>query len=166
MGTLRGAEDEAWIRSITDEVTDLFGTTIILYRFSAANNAATRDPLYNEPSCANTVSYHPYSLKGFFFNYNETPFAGEGLYIETTATGHIAYDHLIAAGVVPDSFGELVSEGDVIQYHPTPNFGPIYYDIIQTTRDGFVNDEGHYTGYTIALKRSTKFTPESKNLNG
>jgi hypothetical protein len=164
MGTLRGNEDRNYLKGIAEEVTNLFGADAILYKFSKVVNEANRDPLYDEPSCGNATKYDPYPLKAFFFQYNDTPFVTpEGTFFETTAQGHITYTHLELAGVPTDQFGERVSEGDVICYHPS-DYGNIYYDIIQTTKDGWVNDSGYYAGYTFSLKRSTKFVPERKSL--
>jgi len=164
MGTLRGNEDRNYLKGVAEEVTNLFGADAILYRFSKVDNTNNRDPLYDEPSCGHSVKYLPYPLKAFFFQYNDTPFVTpEGSYFETTAQGHICFQHLEAAGVLPDDLGERVSEGDVICYHPS-DYGNIYYDIIQTTKDGWVNDTGYYAGYTFSLKRSTKFVPERKQL--
>ena len=167
MGFLRDDEDRTYIRGITEEVTHLFGTDAILYKFSAADNVTTRDPIYDEPSQDNAVKYHAFPIQCMFFQYNDTPFATkEGLYSETTAQGHITYDHLIAAGVIPDPLTrELLSEGDVLEIHPDPRFGRVLYDIIQTTKDGWINDTGYYTGYTFSLKRSTKYIPERKELD-
>lgn len=165
MGTLRGKEDRNYLKGITEEVTDLFGADAILYKFSAVTNSENRDPIYDEPSCGTATAYTGYPLKAFFFQYNDTPFVtGEGTYFETTAQGHICFLHLENAGVPVDSLGERVSEGDVICYHPA-DYGNIYYDIIQTTKDGWVNDSGYYAGYTFSLKRSTKFVPERKELS-
>jgi hypothetical protein len=166
MGTLRDSEDLNYIKGITEEVTNLFGTTATLYRLIAADNETIRDPLYDEPSSSHTVQYHPYVVQCMFFDYNDTPFVTpEGLYSEVTSRGHITREHLVKANVMPDHLGDFISEGDVLQVHNSPEFGTIAYDIIQTTREGWVNDTGWFTGYSFSLKRSTKFIPERKNLN-
>lgn len=164
MGTLRDEEDRNYIQGITEEVTDLFGTTAILYKINSAGNVIIRDPIYDEPVCKESPQYNSYLIKAFFFTYQDTPFVTpEGLYSEVTASGHVTFNHLEAAGVLPDPItGERLSEGDIIELHPNPLYGRIIFDIIQTTKDGWINDTGRYTGYTFSLKRSTKFVPERK----
>lgn len=166
MGSLRGEEDREYFQGITEEVTDLFGTTAILYKIAAASNTVIKDPLYDEPSCGTAPTYNDFLIKAFFFGYNDTPFVTpEGMYSESTAQGHVTFNHLEQAGVLPDPItGERLSEGDVIEMHPSPAYGRIIYDIIQTTKDGWINDTGRYTGYTFSMKRSTKYVPERKSL--
>jgi len=164
MGTLRDEEDRNYIQGITEEVTDLFGTMAILHKIDAAGNVIIRDPIYDEPVCKESPKYNSFLIKAFFFTYQDTPFVtSEGLYSETTASGHVTFNHLEQAGVLPDPItGERLSEGDIIELHPNPLYGRIIFDIIQTTKDGWINDTGRYTGYTFTLKRSTKFVPERK----
>lgn len=164
MGSLRHDEDRDYIQGVTEEVTDLFGTTVILYKIASIANTSIKDPLYDEPSCKESPQYNSFTIKGFFFQYNDTPFVTpEGLYSESTAQGHVTFNHLEEAGVMPDPItGERLSEGDVIEFHPSPAYGRIIYDIIQTTKDGWINDSGRYTGYTFSMKRSTKYVPERK----
>ena len=164
MGTLRDEEDRDYIQSITEEVTNLFGTNVILHKIASIANVIIKDPLYDEPSCKESPQYNSFVIKGFFFQYQDTPFVtAEGLYSETTAQGHVTFNHLEQAGVLPDPItGERLSEGDIIEFHPNPDYGRIIYDIIQTTKDGWINDTGRYTGYTFTMKRSTKYIPERK----
>lgn len=166
MGTFRNDEDTAYFHSVAQEVVDLFGVDDAnLYRFSAANNITTRDPLYDEPSSGDTVKYHAYAVKVMFFNYSDNPFVSEsGLYQESTSEGYASVAHLLAGGVPLDSAGEWIADGDVIEIHNRSQ-GRIIYDIIQSTKAGFINDTGDFTGYTFSLKRSTKYVPERKEIN-
>jgi hypothetical protein len=166
MGTFRDEEDRNFIQGVTEEVTNLFGTNAILHKINAIGNVAIKDPLYDEPTCGDSPQYISFVIKAFFFAYQDTPFVtSEGLYSEATASGHVTFNHLEQAGVTPDPItSERLSEGDVIELHPDPQYGRIVFDIIQTTKDGFINDTGRYTGYTFTMKRSTKYPPERKGI--
>ena len=165
MGSLRHDEDAAYMHSIAEEVVDLFGTDdAVLYRFAPADNITTRDPLYDEPVEGETVHYKPFRTKAMFFSFTNNPFASEaGFYQETLTEGYVARKHLIGAGVLEDKDKELIAEGDVIEFHSRSQ-GRIFYNIVQSTRTGFINDAGNYTGYQLSLKRTTKFVPERLKL--
>jgi len=122
VGTLRDEEDRNYIQGITEEVTDLFGTTAILYKVDSDENLIVKDPIYAEPICKEAPKYNSFLIKAFFFTYQDTPFVtSEGLYSEVTASGHITFNHLEQAGILPDPItGEMLSEGDIIELHPHP----------------------------------------------
>ena len=161
MGRLRHDRDARFFHNVAEEVVDLFGIDdCALYRWYQADNQTNRDPLYDEPTCGTTRRYVKYLVKAMFYNLQDTTHQSElGIWHEDEADGYISVMHLVGAGVPRDSKEEHVAEGDVLGLH-THSFGTIYFDIVNSTRSGFINDSGSWTGYDLKLRRTTVFDPE------
>lgn len=166
MGRLRSDRDAAFICSIADEVTELFGTeNSSLYRYYGRwpENLSGKDPVWDEPS--STAFFERYDLPCQWFDWNssdnENP---QGRGEEIDATGYVTLNHLKAAGVPVDPGGEYVAVGDVLAVHTGCGGETFFYDIIQTNREGWINSTDKFTGYSLELKRRNKYVPERKVL--
>lgn len=164
MGRLRSCEDADFIASITSEVTDLFGTDdASLYRYSAASaaNIARKDPIWDEPTT--TVAYVKFNLPVMWFDWNSTDNASDsGDDVELDATAYISLNHLKAAGVPVDHDLDYVNAGDILVIHNKCGHQALYFDIVQTNRDGWINSTSLFTQYKLDLKQRQKYDPERK----
>ena len=164
MGRLRGDRDAALFCRIAAEVTDLFVTVdCTLYRYFGAEdeNLARKDPLWDEPTTV--AAFEAYELPCFWFDWNSNNDQTEhGRDEEIDARAYLTTVHLEAAGVIVDPDGERVTVGDVISIHDKCGHGRYDYDILQTNREGWVNNSDKFVGYVLNLKRRDKYVPERK----
>lgn len=164
MGRLRSCEDTDFIASITDEVTELFGVEDAgLYRYSAVwpENIARKDPLWDEPNT--TPAYKLFNVPLMWFDWASVDSASEfGDDSEIDASAYISRNHLISAGVPPDHDLDYVNAGDILVIHNKCGHQKLYYDIVQSDRDGWINSTDQFTQYKLQLKRRQKYDPERK----
>lgn len=160
MGRLRHDEDFGFLKSIAEEVTDLFGTDCVLHKHFQADQVPTRDPLWDEPAVGHTVQRKLYKLKMNFFNYDENPVANQnGFHYEVDVKGYVTLQHLLDAGIERDPTGDYIAEGDIIEVNPG-TWNVIYYDVINTNKTGWVNTSHQFTGYELALKVNSRYKAE------
>ena len=166
MGRLRHDEDYGYLKSISEEVVDLFGVDAIIHKHFQADQTATRDPLWDEPAQGEGIQRVAYKIKMHFFDYDENPQSGEnGFYYEVDAKGYVCLQHLIDAGIERDPTGDYIAEGDIIEVHKG-TWNAIAYDVINTTKAGWVNTSHQFTGYNLALKVNSRFKPERQICEG
>jgi hypothetical protein len=72
----------------------------------------------------------------------------------------ISREHLDTAVVPIDRIGEQVRAGDFVKVWVGGD--EIYYDIVEATRDGYVNDSDKWTQYECTLKKRLKYEAERK----
>jgi len=160
MGRLRHGEDYGFIKSISEEVVDLFGTDAVLYRHFSADQIPVRDPLWDEPTVGNTVQRKAFNIKMHFSGFDENPKTHEyGLSWEVDLKGYVNLQHLLDAGIEADPTGDYIAEGDVIALHRGTK-ELIYYDVINTQRVGWINTSHLFTGYDLSLKINSQYRPE------
>jgi hypothetical protein len=161
MGRLRDGYESPLILGVSEEVVDLFGTDAVLYKPDDCAIANIRDPLYDEPT--GTLVFKPYRIKALFLEYRDdfVPSA-EGSVNENSNQIFVALNHIIAAGVKPDSMGDYVVEGDLIKIFFRGK--EIVYHVIQMEREAHFNNSDNFTGYTLDCKRSSKYAPERNIL--
>ena len=163
MGRLRHDEDYSFIKSISEEVVDLFGADAYLYHHFDVDQAPTRDPLWNEPISGKTVQRKAYKIKIHLFDYDENPqHSDHGMTIQNDAKGYVCLQHLLDAGVPLDPTGDFIAEGDIIEVH-RGTWNPLYYDVINTTKVGWVNTSHQFTGYNLVLKKNYHYVPQRQD---
>lgn len=162
MGRLRDDYEVSYIRDVSEEVIDLFGTDdVILYRFNPCDNAETRDPLYDEPTT--TLKYRAYAIKALYLDWQDDFLSGsQGSEKNFSNKIYVSLNHLLAANVPISADKEYIEEGDIIELHHRGD--KVIYDIIQVDREGYVNNSDKFVGYTLDVKRNSKFVPERKDI--
>lgn len=160
MGRIRDDYEHPLLRSMAEEIVDLFGVDdAYLYRWEAADNLSIKDPLWDEPTT--TAAFKRFTLKVRFSDYQgtEEP-SDQGREIETDCSIYISVNHLMKAHVPLDHYGDWVVEGDVVGLHFRGEYTE--FDLVSVERDGFVNDSDKFTGYVCQGKRREKYIADRK----
>jgi len=161
VGRLRGDYEAPLMRSVAEEVNDLFGVNrdSYLFRWSPANNNTIKDPLWDEPT--STARFVRYPIQVHYSEYDRTTESDDsGRDRSLDVSIYISLNHLIKAQVPKDAEGESVAPGDVVGFHWRGEY--VEVDVIEAKRDGWVNDSDSFVGYRLDCKRRDKYVSERK----
>ena len=153
--------------AFTTEHVDIHGTLIGLWKLNVSKSAI--DPLYSEPT--QRVYDGPYILKAWIEYPPSDPVATEdGYSLEYQHSAWIPRAPLEALGVKSSpNMGDIIQFWDKPYYADnstlkpdTPQGSGYFFELIDVDEDGYMFDSTEFAGWTLQIRRNTRFTPERK----
>lgn len=159
--------ERRFFECLASEHLNILGTKLGLWVLDLSTSEV--DPLYNEPT--KRVYDGPYVIKAWVEYPPTTPEANEvGFSMDRAQSAWVPRFSLEEVGLPqPPKPGDIVqfwdtayyNNGSVLEPQPPENSG-MFFELTDVDEDGLLFDSSSFVGWTLALRRNTKFVPERK----